>query len=191
LLSSSNKHCCISRRLLCATSGSLRSVHLKKKNFRFMHYFSSHLFIISVSRLEFRNYEVDCSKITGANSLFILHPQFLQFLEIWFEKSVSRNLFPEICFEKSVSRNLVPEIWFQKSVSRNLVPEIWFQKSGSRNLVPESWFQKSGSRKLVPDIWFQKSGSRNLVPEIWCQKSGARNLIQEIWFKESGYPFIV
>ena len=34
---------------------------------------------------------------------FILQPQFLQFLEIWFEKSGSRNLVREIWFEKSGS----------------------------------------------------------------------------------------
>ena len=32
---------------------------------------------------------------------FILRPRFLQFLEIWFEKSGSRNLVREIWFEKS------------------------------------------------------------------------------------------
>ena len=32
---------------------------------------------------------------------FILRPQFLQFLEIWFEKSGSRNLVREIWFENS------------------------------------------------------------------------------------------
>ena len=36
---------------------------------------------------------------------FILHPQFLQFLEIWFEKSGSINLFGEIWFQKSDSAN--------------------------------------------------------------------------------------
>ena len=32
---------------------------------------------------------------------FILHPRFLQFLEIWFVKSGLRNLVREIWFEKS------------------------------------------------------------------------------------------
>ena len=36
---------------------------------------------------------------------FILRPQFLQFLEIWFEKSGSRNLDREIWFKKSGSAN--------------------------------------------------------------------------------------
>ena len=38
---------------------------------------------------------------------FILRPQFLQFLEIWFEKSGSRYLVLEIWFEKSGSRKVV------------------------------------------------------------------------------------
>ena len=38
---------------------------------------------------------------------FILRPRFLQFLEIWLEKSGSRNLVGEIWFEKSGSRKVV------------------------------------------------------------------------------------
>ena len=45
---------------------------------------------------------------------FILQPWFLQFLEIWFEKSGWRNLVGEIWFEKSGSRNLVQEKWLCK-----------------------------------------------------------------------------
>ena len=36
-----------------------------------------------------------------ANHPFILRPQFLQLLEIWFEKSGSRKVVREIWFEKS------------------------------------------------------------------------------------------
>jgi hypothetical protein len=39
----------------------------------------------------------------------ILRPRFLQFLEIWFEKSGSRNLVREIWFEKSGSRIVVDQ----------------------------------------------------------------------------------
>ena len=42
---------------------------------------------------------------------FILRPHFLQFLEIWFEKSGLRNLVREIWLEKFSSRNLVREKW--------------------------------------------------------------------------------
>ena len=41
------------------------------------------------------------------NHPFILRPRFLQFLEIWFEKSGSKNLVRKIWFEKSGSRKVV------------------------------------------------------------------------------------
>ena len=40
---------------------------------------------------------------------FILHPRFLQFLEIWFKKSGSRNMDREIWFEKSGSRKVIDQ----------------------------------------------------------------------------------
>ena len=40
---------------------------------------------------------------------FILRPQFLQFLEIWLEKSGSRRLVREIWFEKTGSRIVVDQ----------------------------------------------------------------------------------
>ena len=43
--------------------------------------------------------------VKSANYSFILLPRFLQFLEIWFEKSGSRNLVQEIWFERSGSAN--------------------------------------------------------------------------------------
>ena len=50
---------------------------------------------------------------------FILRPQFLQFLEIWFEKSGARNLVREIWFKKSGSANsdfffLVRDKWLTR-----------------------------------------------------------------------------
>ena len=59
---------------------------------------------------------------------FILQPRFLQFLEIWLEKSGWRNLVREIWFEKSGSRKVVDQKkrWFY---TINL-PFFWFEKSG-------------------------------------------------------------
>ena len=48
---------------------------------------------------------------SGPNGPFILHPRFLQFLEIWFEKSGLRNLVREIWFKKSGSRKMVFQTW--------------------------------------------------------------------------------
>jgi hypothetical protein len=59
---------------------------------------------------------------------FILRPRFLKFLEIWFEKSGSRNLVREIWFEKSGSRKVVDQkkSWFY-TVNP---PFFWLEKSG-------------------------------------------------------------
>ena len=75
---------------------------------------------------------------------FILQPQFLQFLEI---------LFVEIWFEKSGSRNLVREIWFKKNGSRKMVD----QKKKSEFAEPlfytflEKWSQNKWSIALRCD----------------------------------------
>mgnify|MGYP007023058812 CR=1 FL=1 len=57
---------------------------------------------------------------------FILHPRFLQFLEIWLEKSGLRNMVKEIWFEKSG--------WPEKK--GGFIAEI-HQKSGSRKVVDQ------------------------------------------------------
>ena len=100
---------------------------------------------------------------------FILHPWFLQFLEIWFEKYGSRNLVQEIWLEKSG--------WPEKKV-------VLYHKS-TRNLVREKWLtrKKNWFYTINPqEIWFKKSGwpekkvvlyhkfTRNLVREKWLTR---------------------
>ena len=65
------------------------------------------------------------------NHPFILRPRFLQFLEIWFEKSGARYLVREIWCEKSGSRNLVQEIWFEKSAGPEKNPSLQNHFSGT------------------------------------------------------------
>ena len=59
---------------------------------------------------------------------FILRPQFLLFVEIWFEKYGSGNMVREKWFEKSGSRKVVDQKkrWFY-SINP---PFLWFEKSG-------------------------------------------------------------
>ena len=82
---------------------------------------------------------------------FILHPQFLQFLEIWFEKSGSINLFGEIWFQKSDSAN---SDFFSGSRKVADQKNRWVYTinpsfSGWRRVVPQTRIFFSGSRKVV------------------------------------------
>ena len=82
----------------------------------------------------------------GAKHPFILRPHFLQFLEIWFKKSGSRNM--------------VREIWFEKSGSAN---SDFF--SGSRKVVDQKnrWVYTINPR----EIWFEKSGWPEKKIWVW------------------------
>ena len=84
--------------------------------------------------------------VKSANYSFILLPRFLQFLEIWFEKSGSRNLVREKRFCKigffSASRNVVD----QKKMGLYTINPPYFrlEKSGSAESDFFFWFEKSG-----------------------------------------------
>ena len=89
-----------------------------------------------------------CNKENWRKDLhpFILRPRFLQFLEIWFEKSGSRNLVREKRFCKigffSASRNVVD----QKKMGLYTINPPYFrlEKSGSAESDFFFWFEKSG-----------------------------------------------
>ena len=97
-------------------------------------------------------------------------------LEIYFQTSISRNIFPEIFghlseqptlriyFGTYISRNMFPGIYFWKYVSRDIFLEIYFWKSSSGNRFPESI---SGNRFLEIYFWKSISGKiRKIFPEI-------------------------
>ena len=85
---------------------------------------------------------------------FILGPQFLQFLEIWFEKSGSRNLVQEKWFCK-----LGFFFWFEKSGWPEKQVGLYYKSTFFQ--VGEKWFCKLGFF-----FWFEKSGWPEKKSEI-------------------------
>ena len=111
---------------------------------------------------------------------FILQPQFLQFLEIWFEKSGSINLVQEKWFCK-----LGFFFWFEKSGWPEKQVGLYYKSTFFQ--VGEKWFYKLGFF-----FWFEKSG----WPERWVytinppffrlDKSGSEN--SEKWLTRKKNP---
>ena len=89
------------------------------------------------------------------HSPFYSAPSFFQFLEIWFEKSGSRNQVREIWFEESGLRKVVQQtrIFF-------LVREKWLTRKTGGFILQIHLF--SGWRKMVLQtlifFWFERSG---------------------------------
>ena len=99
-----------------------------------------------------------CNKENWRKDLhpFILRPRFLQFLEIWFEKSGSRNLVREKRFCKigffSASRNVVDQkkmgLYYKSTLFQ--VGEKWFCRIGFFFLVWEKWLTRKKSEFAEP-----------------------------------------
>ena len=90
---------------------------------------------------------------------FILRPQFLQFLEIWFEKSGSRNLVGEKWFCKLEFFSGPRKVVNQKNswVYTINPPCFRLEKSGSENsdffLVQEKWLTRKKKSEFAEPLF--------------------------------------
>ena len=80
------------------------------------------------------------------------------------------------------------EIWFEKSGSRNLVWEFWFEKSGWPEKQVDLHYNSDFFQ--VREIWFKKSSSRNLVLESEKKSSSWNHYFFQVknWKNFSFFP---